>query len=150
MAATGTKLAVTEALALLMVTVQLPVPVQAPDQPVKTDCASGVAISVTVLPSPTCMLVAVLHEVSHWMPAGVLITVPLPMPALFAVNVYMLSTKLAVTVRLLPLNVTVQGPVPVHAPDQPVKVDWALGAAVRVTVLLSRACIVPVLQAVSH
>jgi hypothetical protein len=43
------KVAVTEA-SLAAAMTQAPVPVQAPDQPTKTDLAAGKAVSVTVVP----------------------------------------------------------------------------------------------------
>jgi hypothetical protein len=65
-------LAVKTALTLrlaLMVTVQvLAVPLQAPPQPPKVELASGVAVKVTVVP------------LAKDVPAGVLLTDPLPVP----------------------------------------------------------------------
>src|SRR5207244_10741635 len=66
------------------------------------------------------------------MPAGVLVTVPLPAPALLTVSVLGCRSKLAVTV-VVAVRVTVQEPVPEQPPPlQPVKVEPAAGAAVRV------------------
>jgi len=70
--------------------------------------------------------------VPHVIPAGVLVTVPLPVPAVLTVRVVLWS-KVAVTATSL-VRVTVQAPVPEHPPPlQPVKINWPLGAAVRVT-----------------
>src|SRR5439155_1381721 len=85
------------------VTVQVPVPTQPPPplQPLKVEPALGVAVRVTVVP-----LGKVAEQpVPQSMPAGVLVTVQLPVPA--------------------------QPPLPL----QPAKVEPALGAAVRVTVV---------------
>jgi len=67
-------------------------------------------------------------------PAGVLATVPLPVPAVLTVRVKLvLWSKVAVTAVSL-VKVTVQAPVPEHPPPlQPVKMNWPFGVAVRVT-----------------
>ena len=68
------------------------------------------------------------------MPAGVLETEPVPVPALLTVSVRSAS-KLAVTV-VLAIRVTTQVPVPEHPPPvQPVNVEPASGVAVSVTVV---------------
>ena len=66
------------------VTVQLPVPEQPPPlQPVKVEPAAGAAVSVTAVP-----LVKLAEQVApHVMPAGALVTVPLPVPAGVTVSV---------------------------------------------------------------
>src|SRR2546430_8345726 len=67
------------------------------------------------------------------MPAGLLVRVPMPVPALLTVRVRVCGVKVAVTV-VAAETVTVQGPVPAQPPPvQPVKVEPAAGAAVRVT-----------------
>jgi hypothetical protein len=69
--------AVTE-VAALMVTAQVPVPEQAPLQPAKVEPAAGAAVSVTAVPGPKdCEQVA-----PQLMPAGLLVTVPEPVPLL--------------------------------------------------------------------
>ena len=67
------------------------------------------------------------------MPAGALVTVPLPVPPLLTVRVRGCRSKVAVTV-VAALRVTVQAPVPAQPPPlQPAKVEPAAGVAVRVT-----------------
>src|SRR3954454_2434562 len=127
------KVAVTDALAL-RVTVQAPEPLQAPDQPPKPEPALGAADKVRAVP-----LGKVAVQVDpQLMPAGVLVMVPAPPPAVWTVN-WKFSAgggawalKVAVTAALA-LRVTVQGPEPLHAPDHPPKVDPALGVADKVT-----------------
>ena len=66
------------------VTVQVPVPAQPPPvQPVKVEPAAGVAVSVTAVP-----LVKLAEQVApQVIPAGALVTVPLPVPAGVTVKV---------------------------------------------------------------
>jgi hypothetical protein len=75
------KVAVT-ALAALMVTLQAPVPVQAPLQPAKVDPAAAVSVKVTTVPLAKLAL-QVLGQV---IPLGLLVTVPDPVPAGVTVN----------------------------------------------------------------
>jgi hypothetical protein len=67
-----------------MVTEQLPVPEHAPDQPVKVELADAVAVNITSVPS----LYASLQSEPQLMPVGLLVTVPLPVPAFVTVRVY--------------------------------------------------------------
>ena len=62
--------------ALSMLTVQLPVPVQAPPQPANVLPDAGCVLNVTNVPA-TKLAEQVLP---HSMPAGMLVTVPLPAP----------------------------------------------------------------------
>ena len=55
---------------------QVPVPVHAPDQPAKSEFASGFAVSVTVVP----LAKFALHVSPQFMPAGALVTDPVPLP----------------------------------------------------------------------
>jgi hypothetical protein len=64
------------------------------------------------------------------MPAGDEVIVPVPV--LLAVSVYVLIVNVAVTVRAW-LIVTVQVPVPEHAPPQPVNVHPVVGVCDRLT-----------------
>src|SRR5437879_5838642 len=111
------------------VTVQAPGPEQPPPlQPLKVEPVVGAAVSVTAVP-----LVKLAAQVApQMMPAGALVTAPLPVPALLTVSVKV-GVKVAVTV-VAAESVTVQVPVPAQpAPLQPVKVEPTAGAAVSVT-----------------
>ena len=66
-------------------------------------------------------------------PAGVLVTVPLPAPALLTVSAKLGTPNVAVTVVAADM-VTVHEPVPVQPPPlQPLNVEPAAGVAVSVT-----------------
>ena len=56
---------------------QVPVPVQAPDQPVKSELSSGFAFSVTDVPLANLAL----HTEPQLIPDGLLVTTPPPVPA---------------------------------------------------------------------
>ena len=66
----------------LMLTVQLPVPLHAPLQPVKMLPVVGVAVRVTFVPLANDAL----QVEPQLMPAGVLLTVPVPAPVLATVR----------------------------------------------------------------
>jgi len=121
--------AVTEAAAFI-VTVQVPVPAQPPPlQPEKVEPLAGVAVRVTTVP----VVKACEHVEPQEIPAGELVTVPLPVPDFVTLSVKDDCTKLAVT-DVAAFTVTVQEPVPVQPPPlQPLKVEPAAAAAVRVT-----------------
>ena len=66
-------------------------------------------------------------------PAGALVTVPLPVPALLTVRANVGTSNVAMTV-VVAFKVTVQGPVPVQPPPlQPLNVEPVAGVAVSVT-----------------
>src|SRR5438093_1106081 len=123
------KVAVTVVVAL-SVTVQVPVPEQLPPlQPVKVEPAAGAAVKVTAVP----LEYAAAQVAPQEMPAGLLVIVPVPAPVFETVSVKFCTAKVAVTV-VAALSVTVQVPVPEQPPPlQPVKVEPAAGAAVKVT-----------------
>ena len=73
-----------QVLSVFIVTVQVPVPEQAPLQPVNVELASAVAVKVTVVPG----LYASLQSAPQPIPEGLLVTVPVPVPALVTVSVY--------------------------------------------------------------
>jgi len=124
------KVAVTERAALI-VTVQVLVPVQAPLQPVKVDPTAGAAVNVTTVP-----VVKEVEQVGpQEMPAGTLLTVPLPLPDLVTVSAKDACMKEAVT-EVAAFMVTVQVPVPEQPPPlQLVNVEPAAAEADSVTMV---------------
>ena len=69
--------------AALMVTVQVPVPLHPPPlQPVKVEPPLGVAVKVTLVP----LVKLVLQVLPQLIPAGLLVTVPVPVPLLVTVK----------------------------------------------------------------
>src|SRR2546422_11344960 len=79
----GTSKVAVTAVAPEIVTVQAAVPEQPPPlQPPKIDPESGMAVNVTAVP----LAKFVVQFAPHAMPAGVLVTVPLPVPALVTVR----------------------------------------------------------------
>ena len=126
------KLAVT-AFAAVMVTLQVPIPEHPlPLQPANLEFADGEAAKVT-----TVLLPKDAKQVEpQVMPAGLLVTVPLPAPVLLTVNAYVINAKLAVT-AFAAFIVTLQVPIPEHPlPLQPVNVEPVDAAAVKVTAVL--------------
>jgi hypothetical protein len=112
------------------VTVQAPVPSQGALQPVKVEPVAGAAVNVTEVPPGKFAEQVGLQLI----PAGVLITVPVPDPASVTVSAKLVvpPPKLAVTV-FAAVIVKVHVPVPSHvASVQPVNVDPAAGVAVKV------------------
>ena len=79
-----------------MFTVQAPVPVQSPPQPVKVDPLLGVAVSVTRVP----LVNDAKQAVGQLMAAGALVTVPVPLP--FTTTV---SSKANLPTLLMPCSV---------------------------------------------
>jgi len=84
------KVAVT-ACACVMLTEQVPVPEHAPLQPVNVDPAAGLSVSTTVPLNDAEQVVPQL------IPAGALVTVPVPAPANVTVSGYVVRSKVAVT-----------------------------------------------------
>ena len=60
------------------------------------------------------------------------VTVPLPVPVVLTVKAKVCSVKVAVTDRAAVIE-TIQEPVPVQAPDQPVNIEPVDGVAVSVS-----------------
>jgi len=127
----GTNIAVT-AVSELTGTVHVPVPAQtAPLQPAKADPDDGVAVNVTTVPELNCEE----HVLPQLIPAGLLLTVPEPVPDVPIESVDCIAgeaAKLAVTV-LSALRVKVHPPVPEQAPLQPVNAKFCEGVMVSVT-----------------
>jgi hypothetical protein len=113
----------------------VPVPLHAPLQPVKVEPDSGMTCRVTTVP----VLKLALHVEPQLIPAGFEARMPAPAPFLVTLSEYVLggdgTANVAVT-PWAPFIVTVQVPVPVHAPLQPVKVEPVVAVAFRVTLVL--------------
>src|SRR5207249_11056562 len=112
--------------AALRVTVQAPGPEQPPPlQPLKVEPAAGAAVSVTAVP-----LVKLAAQVApQVMPAGLLVTVPAPVPALETVRAKVCGVDVAVTV-VAARKVAEQAAVAEQAPPlQPPEVQPAAGHA---------------------
>ena len=123
------KVALTD-FAASMVTLQAPVPLQAPLQPANVEPESGVAVKLTTVPFAKFAE----HVVPQEIPEGVLVTVPVPVPLLDTVRV----TGPAFPVKVAPTDlaasmVTLQAPIPVQAPLQPAKVEPESAVAVEFT-----------------
>src|SRR5262245_65478861 len=87
------KVAVTERAALI-VTAQVVVPEQAPDQPLKTDRGVAAAVSVSTVP----YLKACAQAAPQLSPAGLEVTAPAPFPDFVSASV-LSDSNLAVTAR---------------------------------------------------
>ena len=126
---TALKVAVTDAFAV-RVRLHGLVPEQAPDQPLKVNPAAGVAVSVTLVPLANDAV----QVVPQLIPLGLLVTVPLPVPASVTVRTGWAATRLNVAVTdTFALKVTAHVAIPEQAPDHPAKVEPELGVGVRVT-----------------
>src|SRR3954452_21310792 len=110
-----------------IVTVQPPVPVHAPLQPLKSEPVTGVGVRVTLAASSN----EALQVAPHVNAAGELDTDPDPLP-LFETVRAQIFTNVAVT-DLFASIVSVQPPVPLHPPLHPANLDPAAGVAVSVT-----------------
>ena len=119
-------------LAVVMGTVQVPMPLHPePVHPEKVELASGTAVRLTSLP---CLKSAA-HVVPQSIPAGELVTVPVPVPDLVTLSWWVMAEKSATT-EAAAVIVTTQVPVPLQPePLQPVKVELTSGVAVSVTVV---------------
>src|SRR5262249_18259128 len=101
-----------------------------PPQPVKAEPRSAIAETLRVVPPGKVLE----HVVPQTMPAGALVTVPPPLPALLTVRETSCSAKVAVTV-LAVLRSTVQPPLPEQPPLQFAKVDPGAAFAERLTLV---------------
>jgi hypothetical protein len=106
-------------------------PEQAPLQPPNTEPDDGAAVNVTEAP----LLNAKLHNVPQLTPAGVEVTVPVPLPALVtvAVNVVVPEVLNVAVIARATVIETVHVLVPLQAPLQPANVEPLAAAAVSVT-----------------
>src|SRR5262249_57176669 len=91
----GRKLAVTDVAAFTVTVHAVAVPVQPPLQPVKVEPAAGAAVKVTDVPLAKDAEQVVPQEI----PEGLLVTVPLPAPAVETVSVELADAPVPVTRR---------------------------------------------------
>ena len=124
------------------VTVHGRVPLQGEPHPVKREPAAATASRMTCLPFWKLMA----HRRPHTIPAGVLVTVPAPVPVRRTVACSSPAStrrrERASTVTSAPCTVNLQGPVPVHGPPHPRKVAWGPGRATSTTRVPGVACVV--------
>jgi hypothetical protein len=119
----------------MLTTQVLAVPVQAFDQPANVEPLAAVAVRVTEVLSTKLAL----HVAPQLMPAGLLVTVPTPVPDLLTVNTGLPTTtvlNVAVTAFDVTMLTTQVLAVPVQPFDQPANVDPLAGMASSVTVAL--------------
>ena len=74
-------------------TLQAPVPLQAPPHPANVEPDAGAAVRVTAVP----LLKFALHVLGQLIPLGLLVTFPLPVPARVTVKGKVTMLKVAVT-----------------------------------------------------
>jgi len=122
--------AVTVVLAV-RVTTQVDVPLQAPVQPANVDPDAAVAVRVTCVPLGKFAL----QVLGQLMPAGLLVTVPVPEPVVVTASWTggTVEVSNSAVTEVAALRVTTQVSVPLQAPLQPAKVDPDAAAAVSVT-----------------
>ena len=112
---------------MLPVIVTVPAVVQLPDQPPNVEPDAGAAVNVTVVP-----LLSVVEQVlPQLIPVGLLVTLPVPVPARLTVSVYAVM-RLNTAVQLM-LAFIVTLPLVQAVPDQPVNVEPLAGVGVRLT-----------------
>ena len=111
-------------------TTHAPLPLQSPLQPANVWEKPGVGVRATWVPSAKLAE----HVDPQLIPAGLLVTVPDPVPFFATVNARVTGTVLnvAVTDRVW-LIATTHAPVPLQAPLQPANVEPEAGVGVRVT-----------------
>jgi uncharacterized protein YjeT (DUF2065 family) len=123
------KLAVTLWAASIVTVHEGLVPVHAPDQPANVDASSGTAVRLISVP----WLISTVHtgpQLMRW-PR----TSPNPAPVFVTASGYFFSSKTAATLWSASTLTVHEGLVPVHAPDQPAKVEFASATAVNETEL---------------
>jgi len=103
------------------------VPLHAPLHPAKREFGSAAAVSVTWVPA----LNPALQVCPQSIPAGLLVTVPAPVPERVTVNTG--SRVNVADADSFPFIFTVHVPVPLHAPLHPAKREFGSAAAVSVT-----------------
>jgi len=117
------------AFAAVIVTTHDVVPVHAPLQPANVEPADGVAVSDTCVPVAKFAT----HALGQLMPAGLLVTVPVPVPASVTVRAAVVDALNVAVTASAALIVTTHEAVPVHAPLQPANAEPVEAVGVSVT-----------------
>ena len=122
----------------LICAVQAAAPPQAPPHPAKLNPESGMAVSCTAVPSSK----AAVQLLPQSIPPGAERT--LPRPSTSTVNVRRAVRAKVAVIVLSPSSVSVQSPMPEHAPPHPVKLAPVSGAACSVSLVPeSSRCVQP-------
>ena len=108
---------------------QVPVPEQAPLHPLNAEYKSAVAVNVTKAP----LVYVALHVEPQLMPAGELVTLPVPVPVRLTLNVLLTEVNVAVTLRVAFMVTLHVFPENESHPLQLVNVELPSGLAVSVT-----------------
>jgi hypothetical protein len=106
-------------------------PEQTPPHALSVAFIPGIAARLTGVPATND---AAHVPLEHVIPAGVLVTVPLPLTMTLSVNVWM---NVADTDRACVIE-TLHTPIPVQSPPQPPKTKLVLGMGVRITCVWSK------------
>src|ERR1700722_4639073 len=115
------------------VTVQVPLPVQVPDHPEKVVPVEGTAVNTTLAP----LVKSAVQVPGQSIPAGLLVTVPEPLPVLSTVSAIWVGAGFAVNVALTLSAAFIETvhvvALPLQAPVQSVNLEPVVGASVSLT-----------------
>ena len=113
---------------MLPVIVTVPAVVQLPDQPANVEPDAGIAVKVMAVP-----LFSVVEQVlPQLIPVGLLVTVPVPVPARLTVSMYVLISLNTAVQVMLAFMVTLPS-LQSASPDQLAKTESLAGAAINFT-----------------
>ena len=115
---------------MLPVMVTLPVAVQLPDQPANVEPEAAVATRLMFVP----LLRLAVQVLPQLIPVGVLVTVPVPVPARLTESVYVLM-RLNTAVHVMLAFIVTLPSVQSALPDQLEKVEPVAGVAINFTTL---------------
>jgi hypothetical protein len=115
------------------VTVQVPLPVQVPDHPEKVVPVEGTAVNTTLAP----LVKSAVQVPGQSIPAGLLVTVPEPLPVLSTVSAIVVGAGFAANVALTLSAAFIEtvhvAALPLQAPVQSVNLEPVVGASVSLT-----------------
>lgn len=103
---------------------------RSPVQPEKCEPAAGITVKARTLPD----VKDVLHVAPQSMPDGLLVTAPLPDPAMLMVSMWVgIASRLKVAVQLRSADIVTLPSMQSASPVQPAKVDPGIAVGVSVT-----------------